>query len=189
MNLRGLAGLTALAGSLALAGAGLAHPGGGGGGGGGGFGGGGMGHGGGFGGGGPPGLSGGFGHNGGPTSRPEVGSHTSTSVLDRNSHLDGSLSNALAKGGIAVPGGDLKTACAGFRNLGGCVAALHVASNLDLPGGFDALKARMTGDNAVSLGHAIQALRPSADARAEERKANRQADADLRHADDEVAGD
>ncbi|WP_297696887.1 hypothetical protein [Phenylobacterium sp.] len=186
MTTRAMLWLTVAVAASSLAGAALARGGGpgGGGGGAGGFGppGGGGGHAGGvFGGGG-----GGFGHI---NNAPSIGMRSSTSTLDRNSHLDGALSNALAKSGVTVPGGDLKSACAGFRNLGGCVAALHVAQNLNLPGGFDALKARMTGGNAVSLGQAIQALLPSADARGEERKANRQADADLRHADDEVAGD
>jgi hypothetical protein len=48
----------------------------------------------------------------------------------------------------------------GFKNYGQWVAAQHVAENLQIPGGVDALKTLMTGDNAVSLGKAIQQLRP-----------------------------
>src|SRR5262245_15779425 len=48
----------------------------------------------------------------------------------------------------------------GFKNYGQWVAAQHVAENLKIEGGVDALKALMTGDNAVSLGKAIQQLRP-----------------------------
>ena len=48
----------------------------------------------------------------------------------------------------------------GFRNYGQYVAAQHVAENLQIPGGIDALKALMTGDNAISLGKAIGQLRP-----------------------------
>ena len=48
------------------------------------------------------------------------------------------------------------SACNGFKNLGQCVAAAHVAKNLDIPGGFDALKAKTTGTGAVSLGKAIE---------------------------------
>jgi hypothetical protein len=48
----------------------------------------------------------------------------------------------------------------GFKNYGQYVAAQHVAENLQIPGGLDALKALMTGDNAISLGKAIAQLRP-----------------------------
>ena len=84
-------------------------------------------------------------------SHSSMGSQSPTTVLD-NSKLDTSLSNALAKSGISVPGGNLKTACSGFKNLGQCIAAMHVAKNLDTPGSFDAVKDKMTGANGVSLG-------------------------------------
>jgi hypothetical protein len=48
----------------------------------------------------------------------------------------------------------------GFKNYGQYVAAQHVAENLQIPGGVDALKTLMTGDNAMSLGKAISQLRP-----------------------------
>jgi hypothetical protein len=48
----------------------------------------------------------------------------------------------------------------GFKTYGQWVAAQHVAENLSIPGGVDALKALMTGDGAVSLGKAIKQLRP-----------------------------
>jgi len=48
----------------------------------------------------------------------------------------------------------------GFKNYGQYVAAQHVAENLKIVGGVDALKALMTGDNAMSLGKAIAKLRP-----------------------------
>ena len=56
-------------------------------------------------------------------------------------------------------GMDLKTATMGFRNEGQCVAALNVAKNLNIP--FDQLQAKMTGNPQMSLGKAIQALRPN----------------------------
>jgi hypothetical protein len=46
-------------------------------------------------------------------------------------------------------------------------------------GGFDALKAKITGTGAVSLGKAIEALEPSANAKAETKKANKQASDDM----------
>jgi len=41
-----------------------------------------------------------------------------------------------------------------------------VAKNLKIPGGFDALKTKVTGSGAVSLGKAIEGLAPKADAKA-----------------------
>lgn len=170
----------------------VAHPGGGGGMGGG-FGGGmGGGFGGGFGAGGSGAMGMGAEHGAAVSPRAlgasaasghaSTGAHSAISALN-NTHLDTALTKALAKGGVTVPGGDLKAACAGFGNLGGCVAALHVSKNLDLPGGFTALKGLTTGPSAVSLGKAIQQLQPSADARAEVNRANHQASSDLKTAD------
>jgi hypothetical protein len=99
-------------------------------------------------------------------------------VLD-NGKLNTSLTNALAKGGISVPGGNLQSACSGFKTLGQCIAAMHVAKNLDIPGGFDALKDKMTGTNAVSLGKAIQQLSPNAKTKAESKKASKQANHEI----------
>ena len=64
---------------------------------------------------------------------------------------------------------DIKTAESGFKNHGQFIAALHVSKNLMIP--FDQLKAKMTGvsvnaagqttnSTPMSLGKAIQALRP-----------------------------
>jgi len=107
-----------------------------------------------------------------------MGSQSPTTVLS-NSKMDSSLTNALSKSGISVPGGNLQSACSGFKNLGQCVAAMHVAKNLDIPGGFDALKAKTTGANAVNLGDAIQALNPQANAKGESKKASKQANHDI----------
>ena len=83
-------------------------------------------------------------------------------------------------------------ACSGFRNLGQCVAAAHVAKNLDL--NFNCLKSDMTGTappasascpagtgaKGMSLGKAIQTLDPTADDKAESRKAQSEAQQDLK---------
>ncbi len=111
--------------------------------------------------------------------RSSISSRTATSVLT-NGRLDTSLTNALARSGVEVPGGDLSAACVGFRNLGGCVAALHVAKNLDLPGGFPALKDLTTGEDSLKLSKAIQELKPESDAKAEQKAAKQAARADLR---------
>jgi hypothetical protein len=106
-----------------------------------------------------------------------MGSQSPTTVLD-NSKLNTSLTNSLAKSGVLIPGGDLKTACSGFKNLGQCVAAMHVAKNLNLS--FDDLKNKMTGSNSEKLGKAIQDLGgPNVNAKSEAKKANKQASQDL----------
>ena len=73
-----------------------------------------------------------------------------------------------------LPAGiSLDAAADGFDSLGRFIAAVNVSKNLDIP--FDQLKARTTGENAVSLGKAIQELRPDANARAEAGRAERDA--------------
>lgn len=87
--------------------------------------------------------------------------------LDGNPKLSSKLQSLLPAGT------DLKTAAAGFKNFGQFAAAVHVSHNLGIP--FDQLKAKMTGDNAESLGKAIKELKPDADAKTEAKKAQQQA--------------
>lgn len=119
----------------------------------------------------------------GPNGRSSaIGSQSPTTLLQNNSQLNTALTNALAKAGVTVPGGDLPSACSGFKNLGQCIAALHVAKNLDVPGGFDALKDKMTGKGAVNLGKAIQQLDPKVKGKAESKKATKQAKDEIKAA-------
>lgn len=53
----------------------------------------------------------------------------------------------------------LEQASEGFRNQGQFIAALEASKNQNIP--FADLKAKMTGDNPVSLGQAVQELRPA----------------------------
>lgn len=71
---------------------------------------------------------------------------------------------------------DLSAAASGFRNLGQFVAAVHVSSNLGIS--FSALKTEMV-DHELSLGQAIQLLKPEVDAGAEARKARASAEAEV----------
>jgi hypothetical protein len=67
-------------------------------------------------------------------------------------------------------------AAAGFRNWGQFVAALQVSKNLGIP--FADLKSLMTGPENLSLGKAIQQLRPELSAeqvRSAVREAEREA--------------
>jgi len=97
------------------------------------------------------------------------GGRTPGELLQQNTRLSENL------GKVLPAGTDLQTAASGFKNLGEFVAAVHVSNNLGVP--FADLKARMmTGD---SLGDAIRALRPDADAQIEARKARAQAEDDV----------
>jgi len=103
-------------------------------------------------------------------------SHASPStVLSHNTAIAGKIKT--------LTGEDAATACDGFKNLGQCVAAAHVAKNLNIAGGFDALKAKVTGTGAMSLGKAIESFEPSANAKSEVKKANKQADDDMKEAE------
>ncbi|HET7104812.1 MAG TPA: hypothetical protein VFI20_12050 [Terracidiphilus sp.] len=116
----------------------------------------------------------------GHSNLPSLSTHSSTSVLS-NEHLDTSLTAALGKSGVTVPGGSLQTACSGFKNLGECVAAMHVSQNLGIP--FADLQSRMTGSGAVSLGKAIQQLGgPRVNARSQAKHAKKQTSKDFKAA-------
>ena len=120
-----------------------------------------------------------------------LGSQSPSAVLSSNTKLDSSLTAALGKSGVAVPGGNLQSTCSAFKNLGQCVAALHVSKNLGIP--FSDLQAKMTGSGSESLGKAIQDLgganvNSKAAAKAEAKKANKQANADLDAAGSASAG-
>jgi hypothetical protein len=82
--------------------------------------------------------------------------------LQRNTNLADKVSGRLPAGT------DLMTASEGFRNLGQFVAAVNVSNNLGIP--FTDLKTRMV-DDGMSLGRAIQGLRPTADTTTEVRRA------------------
>ena len=101
------------------------------------------------------------------TGRPAV-----SDQLARNTNLMTRLQ------ALFPAGTDLKTEASQFRNLGQFVAAAHVSHNLDIP--WTDMKAKMTGDHAVSLGKAIQDLKPQADAKAEADKATKQADTEIK---------
>jgi len=133
------------------------------------------------------GNAGGGGYGGGNHSA----SSSPTNVLSHNSKLNDKLSTKLQSQGLLPKGTDLKTACAGFKNLGQCIAAIHVSHNRNIS--FDCLKADMTGtapatgttcpagtgSKTLSLGKSIQTLDPQANAKSEARTAGKQADADI----------
>lgn len=127
---------------------------------------------------------------GGHTMSHQPSSHANSggSTTHGERTLDQKLtSNTKLAGKIqTLTGMDAKTACAGFKNLGQCVAAAHVSKNLGLT--FADLKDKMLALNpdgtanttakSMSLGKAIQALKPEADSKTEVKKANQQAESD-----------
>ena len=122
----------------------------------------------------------------GPASTPGASSSSATSSHGTSAVANSSPSDVLSHNtAIAgkiktLTGQDAQTACKGFKNLGQCVAAAHVAKNLDIPGGFDALRAKLIGPNGESLGKAIHDLKPDADAKAEVKKAEHEANQDIK---------
>lgn len=119
-------------------------------------------------------------------------SSSPTDLLTRNTKLDTTLTSKLQSKGLIPAGADLKDVCSGFKNLGLCMASIHVSHNLNVS--FDCLKADVTGTapaagatcpdgtgaSKMSLGKAIQTLSPNANASAETKKAQKAANQDIR---------
>ncbi len=93
------------------------------------------------------------------------------SVLSRNSSLSGALTKALGKSGITVT--DLASTCSKFKNLGQCIAALHINHKFS-----NCTLADLSG--AKNLGQGIQGCNPQADAKTEARNASKQANQEIK---------
>lgn len=107
-----------------------------------------------------------------------VGGHGTPGDVSLRVSQNAGLSTQLQP--LLPAGATLSGAAAGFRNQGQFVSALHVAHNLNIP--FDQLKAKMTGNDPVSLGKAIQELRPDLNDKTikdNTKLADRQAERDL----------
>ncbi len=129
----------------------------------------------------------GHGHEG-PSSKASgtsVHGQTASEILSHNSRLSTKLQSLLP------PGTNLQQAASGFKNLGQFVAAVHVSKNLGIA--FADLKDKMLGLNAdgttsttakpMSLGKAIHDLKPAANAKTESKKANKQAEQDMKESE------
>ncbi|HKW31769.1 MAG TPA: hypothetical protein VJN92_02110 [Candidatus Acidoferrum sp.] len=114
-------------------------------------------------------------HGGEAMNHTDMSHASPSTVLSHNTAIAGKIKT--------LTGEDAATACSGFKNLGQCVSAAHVAKNLNIPGGFDALKAKVTGTGSVSLGKAIKSFEPSANSKSEVKKANKQASDDMEEAE------
>ena len=71
-----------------------------------------------------------------------------TNVLSHNSKLNSTLTSRMQSQGLLPQGADLNSTCGGFKNLGQCIAAIHVSHNRNIS--FDCLKANMTGQAPVA---------------------------------------
>jgi len=112
---------------------------------------------------------------------------TTNQILTKNTALAGKIQK--------LTGMPAQQACTEFKNLGQCVAAAHVSKNLGIS--FACMQADMTGQTpakgsacpvgtgskSMSLGKAIQTLRPTADSKAESKKATKQADTDVKESE------
>jgi len=104
------------------------------------------------------------------TPRPDA-SASPVTLLDQNARLSAGLQSLLPA--ELTP----QKACAGFQHLGDCVAAIHVASNLQIQ--FAELKSKLVGPGSSTLGDAIRGFRPSVNVGHEQRVAERQTRSDL----------
>src|SRR5258708_32892936 len=86
-------------------------------------------------------------HENGAATHTDMSHASPSTVLSHNT--------AIADKIKTLTGEDAATACNGFKNMGQCVAAAHVAKNLNIPGGFDALKAEITGTGSLRPRQAI----------------------------------
>ncbi len=120
-------------------------------------------------------------------------SPTASEQLAANKDQEKKLSLQLQA--VLPPRTNLKDACAGFKTLGDCVAALHVSHNLTIK--FNCLKWDVIGakplgdvkscsapsnDKAVDLSKAIRTLKPAANSRTEAKTAEKRAREDIKDA-------
>ena len=126
----------------------------------------------------------------------DAGRKTPDELLTQNTKLSDNLSNLLNKMGLKTVNGTPLTpqeACANFKNLGQCVAAIHVSNNLGI--NFNGLACDMTlksvttsacpagtatGTKGMSLGASIDALKPGTDGKTEAQKAVTQTNHDMK---------
>jgi len=111
---------------------------------------------------------------------------------DASADRDAKLTAKLQSAGVLAADKDVKSACSTFKDVVDCVAALHVSHNLALD--FNCVQADVTGvhtgadlsgckgdvtGKSESLAKAVHTLKPDANAKAEAKNAEKQAQADL----------
>jgi hypothetical protein len=111
---------------------------------------------------------------------------------DANSERNKKLTARLQASGVLTADANTAEACATFKVLSDCLAALHASHSLELD--FNCVKSDMTGvqtsadmsackgpkgDKGISLSKAIQLIKPDADAKAAVKNAEQLAKQDL----------
>jgi hypothetical protein len=132
-------------------------------------------------------------HSYNPIKWVEKKPKTGSDWHDANSEPDKKLTAKLQGTGVLAANTNIAEACATFKVLSDCLAALHASHSLALD--FNCVKSDTTGvrtgadmsackepngDKGVSLSKTIQLLKPAADAKAEAKNAERQANEDLK---------
>ena len=120
-------------------------------------------------------------------------SSNSTMASGNRSDLERKLSPGLQAQGVLAADATVASACAPFKALEGCLAALHASHNLGVD--FNCLRAGVTGvhtsadmsgckvadgEKAQSLNKAIHQLKPDANAKQATKDAEQQAKDDLK---------
>ncbi len=134
-------------------------------------------------------------HSYNPIKWVEKKPKTGSDWHDANSEPDKKLTAKLQGTGVLAANTNIAEACNTFKALSDCVAALHASHSLALD--FNCVKSDMTGvqtsadmsackephgDKGASLSKTIQLLKPDADAKAQAKDAERQANEDLKEA-------
>jgi len=120
-------------------------------------------------------------------------SKNSTEGTENRSELEKKLTPSLQAQGVLSASATAADACAPFRTLEGCLAALHASHNLGVD--FNCLRANVTGvhtsvnvsscrvadgEKAHSLSNAIRQLKPDANSKQANKDAEQQAKDDLK---------
>jgi hypothetical protein len=134
-------------------------------------------------------------HNYNPMKWVKKSPKTSGDSLNANGEWEKKLTTKLQGQGVLAANANIADACATFKELSDCVAALHASHNLALD--FNCVKSDMTGvqtgadmssckgqkgEKGVELSKAIHLLKPDANAKAQARNAEKQAKEDLQEA-------
>ena len=132
-------------------------------------------------------------HSLNPVKWVKKDSKTSASRLEADSDRDKKLTAKLQSQGLLPANIDVKNACLTIKSLNDCVAALHASQNVGVE--FRCLKWDLSGvqtgadmsgckgpekDKGMSLGKAIHINKRDANAKAEAKNAEKQAQADLK---------
>jgi hypothetical protein len=105
-----------------------------------------------------------------PNTPPPI-SQRPQDYLSQNPKFNAKMQQLLPEGTTPIQ------ACDGFTTLGDCVAAIHASQNLGIT--LADLKGKVTGKGSKNLEKGIHDLKPEVDAKAERKKAWKQAEQDI----------